>query len=1168
MMSMLSQLALLVLATAPQEIELLSRAAAPIDALPAAFIDASADSRYVLVSSRSSNVVPGQVDSEDSNDLFLVDRLSNTSQLVTHLGDQVTCGTDVTLDEGAMSDDGSVVVFLSREEGLVAGFDSLGWNQAYRYSASSGAIVPLTRSTSNSAQGGNGSTFSIDIDGAGRVAVISSNATDLVPGFVDGGTGADAYGFNLATGAPFLVAMDATNPNRGAQGSGPSGSVAVSNVRISNSGTQVYFQTAAVNLVAGFQPPAGSPFIRSVFRRDLVAGTTTLVTHAAGSTVQAASQGGRIEDISADGERLVFTSESDDLLLGQVSQPSQPQVFVFDGSTGQNRMVSHLPGQPQQSSVGFGGPARISDDGRWVAYAHGGSNLLAGGVDTNGRGDLFVYDLTQGQTVHLVTHVAGQPNVADTAAGLLDQGFQIDATGSAVAFSHTSDQLLAGFSHPQSAEMNSYRRDLSTGSLELLSRDAGSALIGANESDTVAHLSADATTVFRRGFAGNLDSGTVGDGGVLYASGAPGLTPEPVLRRAGTSSVSADGNTSLASLAASLRGVSDDGRWVLLMSSSSNLAPGIQRYSNGPSLYLADVDTGSSRLVSHVGNGLTTTYSSAGFAGISGDGRTVVFSAIGTGGLVPGFMDDGMTLGLYAQDVSSGATETLSSSSVNVGLPSGGTPFLRGVSDDGRFVLYETAAPDVVPGIVDVNNESDIVLVDRSLGSRVLVSRAAGTNQAADGRSRQGWLSADGQLVVFQSRATNLVAGFVDGNGSFGDDVYAYDVASGAVRLVSRSLASAVTGGDSTSYGPQVAAEGTIVFRSLASDLVAGFVDRNFLDDDLFRVDPSGVMDLAVSDASQALEGTDNGPEDFLLSRDGASLVVLTNAGNLVPGFLDRNGSFRQDLFHVDFASGSVQVIGNRPGHPTTGGDGDIKRFDLAGNGRRVAWISDANDVIPGQAGLGLFNNVFVRDLDASTTTLVTLRPPNTGIVTGATDPFVLSLSGNGAYVDFVSSEREFVAADLNGASDAFRFDLGLQCSGTSICSGAANSTGSPATLCLSGSQVAAANALTVTVEGLPLQVFGLFVTSSDLGFLANPGGSLGDLCINGPTLGRYNNAIFSSGAAGSASIRVDLARIPSGGQFVAAVAGSTHHWQCWYRDVIGGAAVSNLSEARAVQFR
>ena len=92
---------------------------------------------------------------------------------------------------------------------------------------------------------------------------------------------------------------------------------------------------------------------------------------------------------------------------------------------------------------------------------------------------------------------------------------------------------------------------------------------------------------------------------------------------------------------------------------------------------------------------------------------------------------------------------------------------------------------------------------------------------------------------------------------------------------------------------------------------------------------------------------------------------------------------------------------------------------------------------------------------------------------------------------------------------DAFAFDLGLHCVGSQVCAGVPNSTGQAGTLCLSGSTVAVANLLTAVVGALPPQTFGLLVASSEFGVVANPGGSQGNLYIDGPSLGRYNADIF-----------------------------------------------------------
>jgi Tol biopolymer transport system component len=83
------------------------------------------------------------------------------------------------------------------------------------------------------------------------------------------------------------------------------------------------------------------------------------------------------------------------------------------------------------------------------------------------------------------------------------------------------------------------------------------------------------------------------------------------------------------------------------------------------------------------------------------------------------------------------------------------------MSSDGRYVAYDTAASDIVPG--DLNGASDVVLYDRQSGAATRLS-IGNSGEEADGDSLRPSISADGTLVAYESDATNLVSG--DTNGS------------------------------------------------------------------------------------------------------------------------------------------------------------------------------------------------------------------------------------------------------------------------------------------------------------------------------------------------------------------------------------------------------------------
>ncbi|MEZ5976060.1 MAG: hypothetical protein R3E96_14830 [Planctomycetota bacterium] len=139
---------------------------------------------------------------------------------------------------------------------------------------------------------------------------------------------------------------------------------------------------------------------------------------------------------------------------------------------------------------------------------------------------------------------------------------------------------------------------------------------------------------------------------------------------------------------------------------------------------------------------------------------------------------------------------------------------------------------------------------------------------------------------------------------------------------------------------------------------------------------------------------------------------------------------------------------------------------------------------------------------------------------------------------------------------------------GSAYCTPAvANSTGQPGTLSAYGSPFAANNSLTLTATHLPQNQFGYFLNSTSQGLVANPGGSLGNLCLGGTSpIGRHNapNEIQNTGSTNTFTLTLDLTNLPSPTGPVAALAGQTWHFQAWYRDFVGGQSVSNFTGAIA----
>jgi Ca2+-binding RTX toxin-like protein len=196
-------------------------------------------------------------------------------------------------------------------------------------------------------------------------------------------------------------------------------------------------------------------------------------------------------------------------------------------------------------------------------------------------------------------------------------------------------------------------------------------------------------------------------------------------------------------------------------------------------------------------------------AQFSPDGRFVVFES-DANNLVAG--DTNNATDVFLKDLSTGAISRLSTTAG--GAQANGGNSTAHFSSDGRFVVFTSAATNLVAG--DTNDASDIFLKDLNTGSVTRLSTAADGTQA-NGRSYDARFSADGRFVVFTSEASNLVAG--DTNGV--SDVFLKDLNTGAITRLSTAANGAQT--DFDSYTPLFSPDGrSVVFESDATNLVAG----------------------------------------------------------------------------------------------------------------------------------------------------------------------------------------------------------------------------------------------------------------------------------------------------------------------------------------------------------
>src|SRR5262249_40356074 len=130
---------------------------------------------------------PGEQDTNGTDNIYLYDRLNQTTTLVSHASDSPTTTANgrslIAFSGYALSADGRYVVYISLATDLVAGqVDSNGTYDTFLYDRLTGTNTLVTHNstslTTAADHGGGDQAMSAD----GNFIVFQSASTDLVPG--------------------------------------------------------------------------------------------------------------------------------------------------------------------------------------------------------------------------------------------------------------------------------------------------------------------------------------------------------------------------------------------------------------------------------------------------------------------------------------------------------------------------------------------------------------------------------------------------------------------------------------------------------------------------------------------------------------------------------------------------------------------------------------------------------------------------------------------------------------------------------------------------------------------------------------------------------------------------------------------------------------------------
>jgi Tol biopolymer transport system component len=888
---------------------------------------ATPDGRFLLIHTEATNLLAGIDDTNGLADLVVYDRETQSFDWVTvsHLdGQRPAWGQNYA---GAISDDGRFVGFAS--EGLLHAPGTTGGRiQIYLFDRHTRTTTKVSRPPGDPLGHGNLSSEFGFLSADGRYLAYSSQATNLVAGSSDANSGTDVFHYDRTTGVNTLVSHQANVP-------GATVFSASRTLGMSADGRNVLYENPGTGLLTGFADNNGSGNDLYLWDRDT--GGSTLVSHAAGSPLAGAGADVYYGRLAADGSRVAFSSPAANLVAGFTdNNGGEHDSFVFERSSGSLQLVSGLSATATHDRATF--PMELSADGRYLFFHSRATDLLTGLVRPadDGRG-LFRFD-TGTRAISLLNHKPGQP--AAIALGQPDL-FRAASGGEAAIFDSGGSELVPG---QTGGGRPIYFHDLNSGNTRLVSHAAGQPLAG--ETAEPVALSADHRYATFDSRAASLAAGDPRDYWDVFVAD---------LDLAGTERVS---SAALAGLEAAggtfdfLESIPAAGLFLFHAADLSPMLPGITNLP-GKDPLLFDPRTGALAALLAPG-GVTPAGDSRATFLPDGLNYLLFFSGGAAGNLVPGLVDgNGAGTDLYAGNRATGSLQLISSSGASATTTANQAVAEQAVfSANGRFVAYATFATDAVAGVTDANGAEDLILHDRQLGTRVLVSRSAtSASQTANARSLPAAMSPDGEILIFYSSATNLIDGFVDLNNPSFPDYYLYRRGAGTTTLLSRSAFSPTTGGSGFTFYGLLSADGRqFVFGSMAANLLAGMTNNGANIDTFLYDTATGVISLVSHRPGSPLHGVNNNVFPQRISADGRFILLNSPDSLLTPGtypVVDDN------VFVYDRLAARTTLISHLPGQPQAAFAYRSSGLAMSDDGRFVIFATGAPNVVPGQTAQG-----------------------------------------------------------------------------------------------------------------------------------------------------------------------------------------------------------------------
>ena len=544
-----------------------------------------------------------------------------------------------------------------------------------------------------------------------------------------------------------------------------------------------------------------------------------------------------------------------------------------------------------------------------------------------------------------------------------------------------------------------------------------------------------------------------------------------------TNSVSGNGNSYDSA-------ITPGGRYVVFASLASNLAPG---NSNGLSgIFVRDLQSGTTTLASPGATAVSTIQAWGSISPeITPDGRFVAFYSTATN-LVSGVMSIGE---VYVRDLVGGTTVWASTNARSLYQSTfgtaNGTSCEPVISANGQLVAFEVSPSNSVTSpalVLQVNLQAMTNIVvstnafppsnwndqdspnlamtadgvwiaylangtnppttgvtntilrcwNSQAGTNILVTADMTSGLPTAGSCGDPMFSSSGGFLTFYSTATNLTA-----IQSYGENhLYLWNMQSDALAMVDTGTNGIEGGGLSWVADSAVSDDGTVVAFDLATNNAGLAPNDSNRGSEVFACNPATHSVELISGCLLPSLTPNNFVEFFpsCVSTNGRYVTFSSEANNLS----NNTTNECREVFVRDLLLGTNILVSADPnGNPAT-----ILSTEpcISGNGRYVAFSSFATNLVPGVFSSNT-ENVFVRDLQLGTTTLVSTNISSGPFACGNSNSFSPSISCDGRFILFQSQATNIAAiapAQSPGAQNLFLYDQQL---GTNYALTAGNSS-------------------------------------------------------------------------------------------------------------------------------